>query len=193
MSFLHQAIDLSVTLLLFLHISRQVISGIDINLAGLPRYDYLEVKLCRIDSFPAFNWSHSFGIYLDKPFIIFTLNLVETFIMGLPRHDCVMVMFLRMPLDFADDKSTLVQVMAWCHQATNHYLNQCWSSSVMPLGCKKISFHWISTVAWPFGQALSTYLGITPLFGLTSNLVAVFTWDWLIWVILYWITIAVLC
>ena len=23
-----------------------------------------------------------------------------------------------------DDKSTLVQVMAWCHQATSHYLNQ---------------------------------------------------------------------
>ena len=22
--------------------------------------------------------------------------------------------------------STLVQVMAWCHQATSHYLNQCW-------------------------------------------------------------------
>ena len=26
----------------------------------------------------------------------------------------------------ADDKSTLVQVMAWCRQATSHYLNQCW-------------------------------------------------------------------
>ena len=25
-----------------------------------------------------------------------------------------------------DDKSTLVQVMAWCHQATSHYLIQCW-------------------------------------------------------------------
>ena len=25
-----------------------------------------------------------------------------------------------------DDKSTLAQVMAWCHQATSHYLNQCW-------------------------------------------------------------------
>ena len=31
-----------------------------------------------------------------------------------------------MSLDFADDKSTLVQVMAWCRQATNHYLNQRW-------------------------------------------------------------------
>ena len=29
-------------------------------------------------------------------------------------------------LDLSDDKSTLVQVMAWCRQATSHYLNQCW-------------------------------------------------------------------
>ena len=28
----------------------------------------------------------------------------------------------------ADDKSTVVQVMAWCHQAPSHYLNQCWPS-----------------------------------------------------------------
>ena len=28
----------------------------------------------------------------------------------------------RMPLDLSDDKSTLVQVMAWCRQATSHYL-----------------------------------------------------------------------
>ena len=30
-----------------------------------------------------------------------------------------------MSLDHIDDKSTLVQVMAWCHQATSHYLSQC--------------------------------------------------------------------
>ena len=38
----------------------------------------------------------------------------------------------RMWLDFTDDKSTLVQVMAWCHQATSHYLRQCWPSSMSP-------------------------------------------------------------
>ena len=27
------------------------------------------------------------------------------------------------PQDFAGDKSTLVQVMAWCRQATSHYLS----------------------------------------------------------------------
>ena len=31
-------------------------------------------------------------------------------------------------LDFTDDQSTLVQVMAWCRQATSHYLSQCWPS-----------------------------------------------------------------
>ena len=30
-----------------------------------------------------------------------------------------------MPEDLTDDKSTLVQVMAWCRQATSHYLSQC--------------------------------------------------------------------
>ena len=37
-----------------------------------------------------------------------------------------------MSLDLTDDKSTLVQVMAWCHQATSHYLNQCWPRSMSP-------------------------------------------------------------
>ena len=31
-----------------------------------------------------------------------------------------------MPLDLNDDKSTLVQVVVWCRQATSHYLSQCW-------------------------------------------------------------------
>ena len=36
--------------------------------------------------------------------------------------------------DFTDDKSTLVQVMAWCRQATSHYLSQCWPRSLSPYG-----------------------------------------------------------
>ena len=35
-----------------------------------------------------------------------------------------------MPQNTFADKSTLVQVMAWCHQATSHYLSQCWSRSI---------------------------------------------------------------
>ena len=39
-----------------------------------------------------------------------------------------------MPQDLTDDKSTLVQVMAWCHQATSHYLSKCWLSFLSPYG-----------------------------------------------------------
>ena len=34
------------------------------------------------------------------------------------------------PRTLTDDKSALVQVMAWCCQATNHYPNQCWPRSI---------------------------------------------------------------
>ena len=37
-----------------------------------------------------------------------------------------------MPQALTDDKSTLVQVMAWCRQATSHYLSQCWPRSMSP-------------------------------------------------------------
>ena len=39
-----------------------------------------------------------------------------------------------MPQDLADDKSILVQVMAWCRQATSHYLSQCWPRYLSPYG-----------------------------------------------------------
>ena len=39
-----------------------------------------------------------------------------------------------MPLDLTDDKSTLVQVMAWCRQATSQYLIQCWPRFKSPYG-----------------------------------------------------------
>ena len=39
-----------------------------------------------------------------------------------------------MTQDLADDKSTLVQIMAWCRQATSHYLNQYGPISLSPNG-----------------------------------------------------------
>ena len=36
------------------------------------------------------------------------------------------------PKSLIGDESTLVQVMAWCRQATSHYLSQFWSRSVLP-------------------------------------------------------------
>ena len=39
-----------------------------------------------------------------------------------------------MPQNPSDDKSTLVQVMAWCRQAASHYLSQCCPKSLSPYG-----------------------------------------------------------
>ena len=39
-----------------------------------------------------------------------------------------------MPRELTDNKSTLVQVMAWCCQATSHYLSQCWPCTMSPYG-----------------------------------------------------------
>ena len=39
-----------------------------------------------------------------------------------------------MSLDHTYDNSALFQVMAWCRQATSHYLSQCWPRSLSPYG-----------------------------------------------------------
>ena len=38
------------------------------------------------------------------------------------------------PQNLTNGQSTLVQVMAWCCQATTHYLNQCWPRPMSPYG-----------------------------------------------------------
>ena len=70
--------------------------------------------------------------------VIFNLVLL----IGLFRSSYVNVLRW-MPQDLTDDKSTLVQVMAWCHQATSHYLNQCWQRSPMPYGITRPQ--WVKT------------------------------------------------
>ena len=47
---------------------------------------------------------------------------------------CCEIAVIRMSLDFTDDQSTLVQVMAWCRQAPSHYLSHCWPRSLSPYG-----------------------------------------------------------
>ena len=39
-----------------------------------------------------------------------------------------------MSLKLTDERSTLVQVMAWCHQAASHCLSQWWPRSLSPYG-----------------------------------------------------------
>ena len=53
-----------------------------------------------------------------------------------------------MSLDFTDDQSTLVQVMAWCRQATSHYLSQCWPRSLSPYGITRPQWvNWVVTIS----------------------------------------------
>ena len=40
----------------------------------------------------------------------------------------------QMLLDLFDVKSTLVQVMVWCRQATSHYMGQYWPRFMLPYG-----------------------------------------------------------
>ena len=66
-----------------------------------------------------------------------------------------------MPQDLTDDKSTLVQVMAWCRQATSHYLSQCWLSSLSSYGlarpqwvkCEIHSLSWVHPL-WVFSYTI---------------------------------------
>ena len=50
-----------------------------------------------------------------------------------------------MSLDLTDDKSTLVQVVAWCRQATSHYLSQYWLRSLSPYGITRPHAQWVNT------------------------------------------------
>ena len=51
-----------------------------------------------------------------------------------------------MQWDLKDDKSTLLQVMACCRQATSHYLKQWWPSSTPP--CSVTRPQWIELILW---------------------------------------------
>ena len=50
-----------------------------------------------------------------------------------------------MPQNLINEKSTLFQVMAWCHQATSHCLSQCWPRSISPYGV--IRPQWVKSLA----------------------------------------------
>ena len=64
-----------------------------------------------------------------------------------------------MSLDLADGISTMVQVMAWCHQATSHYQSQCWPRFMSPHGITRPPWVNKSTLEWvtPLGQPRSVY------------------------------------
>ena len=63
-----------------------------------------------------------------------------------------------MPQDLTDDKSTLVQVMAWCRQATSHYLSQCWLSSLLPYGVTRPQWVKLANSALCYGNSVESML-----------------------------------
>ena len=65
--------------------------------------------------------------------------MAELFLVKLPSRG--------MPLYLTDNKSTLVQVMAWCRQATSHYMSQCWPRSVSPYGVTRPQ--WVNYMKYP--------------------------------------------
>ena len=81
-----------------------------------------------------------------------------------------------MPLNLTDDKSTLVQVMAWCRQATSHYLSQCWPRYMSPNGitrpqCVNIIGHFTDNIfQYIFlAENLCIFIKISPKFVLTLS------------------------
>ena len=88
----------------------------------------------------------------DSKNVIFNLVLL----IGIFRYyDNVLWWMLQ---DLTYDKSTLVQVMAWCHQATSHYLSQCWPRSMSPNGalrpiCNIICDNIVIQLSWKFQES----------------------------------------
>ena len=75
-----------------------------------------------------------------------------------------------MSLDLTDDKSTLVQVMAWCRQVTSHYLSQCSPRSLSPNGVTRPQWVKMSLQnGVHFGQ-VAKFKIITKLFWLNQSL-----------------------
>ena len=55
--------------------------------------------------------------------------------------------------------STLVQVMAWCCQATSHYLNQCWLRYLTPYGVTRPQ--WVKeSISFKFSRLRDAYVTV---------------------------------
>ena len=77
----------------------------------------------------------------DHKNVIFNLGLLISIFRS--SHDNALWW---MPYDLSDDKSILVQLMAWCRQATSHYLSQCWPRSMSPNGVTRRQ--WVKQPRW---------------------------------------------
>ena len=60
----------------------------------------------------------------------FKSMILKLIIQNSSMNTCCEIDLIWMPRNCTNDKSRLVQVRAWCHQATRHYLSQCWPRSM---------------------------------------------------------------
>ena len=104
---------------------------------------------------------------------------------------CCEIVLIWMSLDFTDDQSTLVQLMAWCHQATTHYLSQCWPRSLSPFGVTRPQ--WVNNnIHWPILSILylsdgSVSLDSADLIYTKFCRVNWLEWFGVVWSIVYWL------
>ena len=80
--------------------------------------------------------------------ILFKL-IIQNSILGIHCE----ITFRWMSHNLTDEKSALVQVMAWCLQAASHYLSQCWHRSMLPYGIMRPQ--WVKMI--PPHKALECY------------------------------------
>ena len=74
-----------------------------------------------------------------------------------------------MPQNLTNKKSTLVQVMAWCHQPKSHYLSLFWPKSMSWYGV--IRLQWVNNwIVFHLFTLVSSCWHIIPLWGIVSVL-----------------------
>ena len=66
-----------------------------------------------------------------------------------------------MSLDHIYGELTLVQTMAWCRQATSHYLSQCWPRSLSPYGVTRPQWFNITTTKQSTTKPIAHIMGLT--------------------------------
>ena len=91
--------------------------------------------------------------------------VAEVSLMKLPSDECHQTLQM-----ISQHSSSLVHVMAWCRQATSHYLNQCWHRSVSPYGVIRPQLD-ESTAGWQLKSPQS-------LSGRSIHLTLVTKWSW---------------
>ena len=62
-------------------------------------------------------------------------------------------------LNLTDDKSTLVQVKAWCCQATSHHLSKCWPRSLLPYAVTRPQ--WVKLKSYGLPTTYHCYPGVS--------------------------------